>query len=202
MRKADLIKNHDEFEEDMEWYKDFLQRVLRAQRVLGSRDDKLEIIESSLIRICALWEAFIEGEMIDCLNIDCKKCSEYLQLELPRHLTRNLCEAVLLGTTYLDFKSVGDIKGFAKKVYPDVVNPFNKIHPATSKKIDEVYVMRNYLSHYSSKSRRALKQVYEGKYGLIKFRQPGDFLFSYAGRRLFGYIDAFLDASKQMRAII
>ena len=203
MRKADLVKNHDKFEEDMDWYIDFIIRMLRAKQVVNY-DDKLEILESLVIRLCAIWEAFIEGEMIDCLNIDC--CSKYreeLQLEIPEHPNKDLCEAILVGPGYLDFKSVDDIKTFAKKALPDDVNPFKKVRAnPTAKRINELYVMRNYLSHYSGKSRRTLHKMYRDSWGLKTFRKPGDFLISYNGKRLIQYIEALLDASEQMRGII
>jgi hypothetical protein len=203
MRKADLAKNHDKFEKDMDWYIDFLTRMLGAKRVVNY-DDKLEILESLVIRLCALWEAFIEGEMIDCLNIDCSKYKEELQLELPEHPTKDVCEAILVGAGYLDFKNVGDIKGFAKNVLPDDVNPFRLIKEnPTGKRIDELYIMRNYLSHYSKKSRRTLMKMYQrNPWRLKNFRQPGDFLIAYRGRRLIQYIEALLYASEQMRGII
>ena len=202
MRKADLAKNHEDFEGDMAWYINFLIRTLRAEGVIGTREDKIEIVESSIIRICALWEAFVEGELIDCLNLDSTKLSEDLKLDLPKHLSRSLCEAILIGRGYLDFKSVGDIKGFASKILPDDVNPFRLIKTPTAKKIDELCVMRNYLSHYSSKAKRALRQMYKKSYRLERFREPGDFLLSRGGGRLIPYIEALLDASQQMRGII
>ena len=203
MRKANLANNHDWFEEDMDWYKKFLGRMLGAKRVV-KYDDKLEILESLVIRLCALWEAFVEDELIDCLNIDC--CSKYreeLQLELPEHPTKDLCEAILVGPGYLDFKSVGDIRSRAGKILPDDVNPFKLIRSATAKRIDELYVMRNFLSHYSGKSRRALMKMYQNPpWELKNFCQPGNFLIAYNGKRLIQYIGALLDASEQMRAII
>lgn len=201
MRKADLKKNHDEFEDDMRWYIDFLSRMLVAQRVV-QYEDKIEILESLVIRLCALWEAFVEGEMIDCLNIDSSRCREELKLRLPNHLSRDLCEAILIGHGYLDFRSVSDIKGFAKRVLPEDVNPFKLIKPAAGKRIDELYIMRNYLSHYSSKSRRALHRMYQDSWKLRNFCQPGDFLIAYKGKRLVQYIEALLSASEQMRGII
>jgi len=165
-------------------------------------EDFFEILESLVIRLCAVWEAFIEGEMIDCLNIDCSKYKEELQLKLPEHPSKDLCEAILIGSRYLDFKNVDDIKGFAKRILPKEVNPFKLIKPATARRINELYVMRNFLSHYSRKSRRALQRMYQDVWHLKKFRQPGDFLSSYSGKRLFHYIDALLDAAKQMRKII
>ena len=202
MRKADIAKNHDDFEQDMDWYIDFLDRMLRAKRVV-QYDDKLEILESLVVRICAIWEAFVEEEMIDCLNIDCNQCKEELQLRLPKHMTKDLCEAILVGSGYLNFRHVDDIKKLAKQMLPDGVNPFKLIRAnPTAKRINEFYTMRNYLSHYSGKSRRVLQKMYEDSWQLRKFYTPGEFLLAYSGKRLIQYIDAFLDASKQMRGII
>jgi len=189
----------------MYWYIDFLERTIGAERaapVGGTKDDKAEIIESSIIRVCALWETLVENDLIDCLNLDSTKLSKYLQLDLPDHLNKDLCEAILLGTTYLDFKKVGNIKGFAKNILPPYINPFRLIEGPTEKKIDEAYTMRNYISHYSSKAKRGLCRMYQNSYNIRRFREPGDFLLSYGGNRLNPYITAFLDASEQMRGII
>lgn len=204
MRKADLAKNHDWFEEDLRWYIDFLSRTIGAQRVIRTKADKVELVEALMLRICALWEAFVEAELIDCLNLDCTKFSEYLKLDLPKHMSRTMCEAVLLGDRYLDFRNVGETKNFAKKALCDDNNPFHLLANSTAKKIDELYVMRNYLSHYSSKSKRALRQMYKSSHNLNKFREPGNFLLAWdkGGFRLVPYIQAFLDASEQMRRII
>jgi len=202
MRKADLLKNHDEFEGDLGWYADFIGRMLRAQRVVHQRD-KVEILESLVIRICAIWEAFVEEEMVDCLNIDSSRCREELQLRLPKHMTRDLCEAVLVGMGYLSFRSVNDMKRHARRLLPPDVNPFRLIsNEPTAKRMDEFYIMRNYLSHYSGRSRRQLQKMYHDSWQLKRFRQPGDFLCSYSGARLIQYIEAFKDASNQMRGIV
>ena len=108
-----------------------------------------------------------------------------------------------MGPGYLDFKNVGDIRGRAGKILPDDVNPFKLMRSATAKRIDELYVMRNFLSHYSGKSRRALMKMYQKPpWELKSFCQPGNFLIAYSGKRLIQYIEALLDASEQMRGII
>lgn len=141
--------------------------------------------------------------MIDCLNIDCSTCKEELQFKLPKHITRDLCEAILVGLGYLNLRSVGDIKRPAKRIFPDVVNPFRLIRAnPTARRIDEFYNMRNYLSHYRGKSRRQLRKMYQDSWQLRKFPTPGVFLIAYSGKRLIRYIEAFLDASEQMRGII
>jgi len=141
MRKADLIKNHNEFEDDLDWYIDFVDRMLTAQRVVRYYD-KLEILESLVIRICAIWEAFIEGEIIDCLNIDCSACQEELHLRLPKHMTRDLCEAILVGVGYLNLRNIDDIKRLAKRIFPDGVNPFRLIRAnPTARRINEFVII-------------------------------------------------------------
>jgi hypothetical protein len=214
MRKADLTKNHDWFEEQINWFMSFLMRVKDAQLinqepidintkfVIGETLDKIEIVESSILRICALWESFVEEELIDCLNLDCSKFSEHLRLKLPKDMTRDTCAAALLGDRYLDFKSVGEIKNFAKKVLCQANNPFELIKKTNSKKIDEIYIIRNYLSHYSRKSMRALRDMYLKSHNHRNFIRPGNFLLSNNADRLVQYIKSFVDSSQQMRGII
>jgi len=84
----------------------------------------------------------------------------------------------------------------------DVNNPFKLIANPTANKIDEVYIIRNYLSHLSTKSERSLRQMYQDSYKLNNFRRPGDFLLSYNAKRLFQYVEAFFHSSQQMRKII
>ena len=194
MRKADLAKNHNEFEEDMEWYLGFLERMLDQ---VVEEEDFIEILESLVIRLCAIWEAFVEGEMIDCLNIDCSRYKEELQLKLPEHPTKDVCEAILIGPGYLDFKNVDDMKGFAKRVLPKDVNPFKLIRPATAKQVNELFTMRNYLSHYSGKSRRLLHRMYQKSWGLKEVpstRRFFEFIFRETTlsvyRRTFGCVKA------------
>ena len=163
MRKADLTKNHDWFEQELIRVYDFLNRVKEPKLVIKGLLDKYdpyEITESSIVRICAIWESFVEEELVDCLNLDCSKFSEYLRLDLPKDMNKNMCSAILLGDRYLDF-GIDNIKHRADQVLCDVNNPFKLIDKKTCDKIKEVYIIRNYLSHLSRKSQWALRQMYE-----------------------------------------
>jgi hypothetical protein len=201
MRKADLKKNHEEFDGIVDWYGEFLGRVLRA-RIEVLAEDKREIAESVLLRLCAYWESFVEKELVDCANIDCSRLSEYVGVPLPEHLTLATCQAIVLGGRYLNWRSIGELKSLAKKVLPDHVNPFAKITSSTGKRIDEAYVIRNYLSHQSTASRRALMQMYETRHDLSRFKEPGAFLLANNNRRLVEYGRAFIRASGEMVKII
>jgi hypothetical protein len=99
-----------------------------------------------------------------------------------------------------DFPSFGALKGFSKKILPDASNPFLKITQGHTERIDEVYKIRNYLSHYSTAGRRSLMQMYKTKYEMEKFLEPGQFLLAYDADRLWNYFDAFERSSNDMKA--
>jgi len=199
MRKADLLKNHEGFDNAVGRYRDFMQKIINAQRVVASAQEKRDMAESVLIRLCANWESFVDGHLVDCVNRDYSKLSEFFGVTIPSNPSRNLCHALLFGDTYRDFRSFGDLKGFTKKILPKDSNPFLSVSSAHTKKIDEVYAIRNYLSHYSSKSKRTLSHIYKEKYQMTRFLEPGQFLLAYQAQRLWKYFDAFEGASQDMK---
>ncbi len=66
--------------------------------------------------------------------------------------------------------------------------------------------MRNYLSHYSGKSKRALMLIYREAYGMKNFREPRDFLWANAGpgqgARFGVYLAALAEAAQEMRKAV
>jgi thiamine pyrophosphokinase len=83
---------------------------------------------------------------------------------------------------------------------PDISNPFLEVTSNQAKRIDEVYAIRNYLAHYSAKSKRTLQHVYKTEYEMTKFLEPGRFLLAYKAKWLWHYFDAFEGASNKMKA--
>lgn len=199
MRKADLKKNHDSFDEAVGRYRGFMQKIIDAQRVIASAQEKRDIAESVLIRLCANWESFVDEHLVDCVNRDHSKLSEFFGVTIPANPSWDLCHALLFGDSFRDFKSFGDLKGFTKKILPEDSNPFLAISGAHTKKIDEVYAIRNYLSHYSAKSKKSLHHIYKKTYRMRRFFEPGGFVLSYNSRHLWSYFDAFEGASQDMK---
>ncbi len=200
MRKADLKKNHKAFDRTIERYWKFTAKILSAQRVIRTRTEKEDLVESILLRLCAHWERFVDEHLIDCVNVNHSRLSEFLGVTLPMNPTRDVCEGLLYGGGYRDFYSFGDLKGFSKKILPDISNPFLAVQPKHSKKIDEVFTLRNYLAHYSGAARRSLDRMYKSVYKLRRFVEPGRFLVGYEGKRLSAYFDAFEGVSSDMKA--
>lgn len=199
MRKSDLQKNHEPFDAAVTRYRNFMQKIISAKHTVNSAQEKRDVVESVLLRLCANWESFIDAHLVDCVNCDSSKLSEYFSVAIPTNPDWGLCHALIFGNSYQDFKNFGDLKGFTKKVLPDNSNPFLQISRTHTEKIDEVYKIRNYLSHYSSVSRRALMKVYKEKYQMSRFLEPGYFVLGYSAMRLWQYFNAFEGASNDMK---
>lgn len=200
MRKSDLANNHYNFDQSIARYKGFLERIIGAQRVIRLAQEKRDIAESVLLRLCAHWESFVDEHLIDCVNVDNSKLEEFLGVPVPAHPSKNLCTALIFGDGYRDFASFGQLKGFTKKLLPNSSNPFLIVTTNQAKRIDEVYTIRNYLSHYSARSKRALHRLYKDEYKMVNFMEPGVFLLGYSAKRLWVYFDAFQGASDKMKA--
>jgi hypothetical protein len=200
MRKADLRKNHRSFDEAITRYRTFLLKILRAQRVVSTAAEKRDLAESTLLRICAHWERFVDEHLVDCVNVDHSGLNDYFELRIPPNPSRDLCQALVIGIGYTDFRSYGDLKGFTKRLLPQASNPFLAVTKAHADKLDEAYAIRNYLSHYSAKSAKTLMRVYASAYNMANFLEPGYFLLGYTARRLWAYLDAFQGASDDMKA--
>lgn len=199
MRKSDLKKNHQSFDATVGRYRVFMGRVVEADRATISVEEKRDMAESVLLRLCAHWERFIDEHLVDCVNRDHTKLSRYFSVSIPDNPSWDLCHALIIGASYTDFRSFADLKSFSKKILPDDGNPFLQVSQAHAGKIDEVNRIRNYLSHYSTASRRALMNLYRSVYQMERFLEPGQFLLAYDAGRLWHYFDAFTGASNDMK---
>jgi hypothetical protein len=177
-----------------------MEKIINAQRVVSTREEKRDIAESMLLRLCAYWERFIDAHLVDCVNCDHTSLSSHFSVTIPKNPSWDLCHALIIGSTYKDFRSFDDLKRFTKKILPKDSNPFLAVSLAHTKKIGEAYKIRNYLSHYSAASRRALREIYKEEYDMAKFLEPGQFLLAYNGDRLWKYFAAFEGASNDMKA--
>jgi hypothetical protein len=199
MRKSDLRKNHETLDQAIIRYYNFLEKIIAAQRVIATAEEKRDLAESVILRLCANWERFVDNQLVSCVNRDPSKLSEFLGVKIPAHPDKGLCQALLYGDTYRDFRSFGDLKGFSKKVLPEDGNPFICVSRAHGNRLDEVYKIRNYLAHYSDRARRSLFNMYKSSHNMNKFLEPGQFLLAYEGRRLWAYIDTFANVSADMK---
>lgn len=162
------------------------------------------MIEALVLRCAVRWERLVESDILASINRDSSGYSKKLGLSLRKHLTRDECEAIIIGHRYLDFKSVNDVKNFANKFLVKKYNPFVAITKDIEDKIDEFMLMRNLLTHYSSYTWRSYKQMMTKKYFYKKIPEPGAFLIKINRKnknvyRWGEHIINFIDCSERMR---
>ena len=116
MRKSDLRKNHERFSNAVGRYRSFMHKVVNAK---SSAAEKRDLAESVLLRLCAQWEAFVDEHLVDCVNRDHSKLSSFFGATIPKNPTKELCQVLLYGDRYRDFRSVGELKRFSRKIMPD-----------------------------------------------------------------------------------
>jgi hypothetical protein len=194
MRKASAKVSLDMFRKDLFAYEQLLQKVY-ADATHLTLPEKRAIYEAFVLKICAIWEALVENLLVDCLNQDSRQYSSFINTSLPKHIPREICSAMVTGINYFNFKSVEEVQKIARKVLVDRHNPFKAISNSNSKRIDEFFKMRNYLTHLSGQAERTLNQIYKKNYGMSKWSDPGPFLLALDKKtnrsRLQNYVDVF-----------
>jgi hypothetical protein len=199
MRKADLKKNHKYLDESIERYRGFMEKILNAQRVISTKQEKQDVAESIILRLSAVWEYFVEDHLIDCINCDPSKLEDFFGVPIPNNPSRAMCQVLLLGNSFKSFRDFSELKGFSKKILPDESNPFLAVTKKRFRYIDEVHTIRNYLSHYSLMAKRKLKKLYMEEYGYSRFLEPGQVMLGNKADLLWKYFDAFQGASEDMK---
>lgn len=152
-------------------------KVILLEDKLYSKYEISEIIEAFTIKSVCDWEWYIERMLCETLKKDTTKLSETLDLDLPKKISTDECFAFLNGLNYFDLKNATNLKTLSKKILVDEYNPFLKISNEAKNKIDEFYIIRNYVAHKSKKSKKSLMNIYK-KYNILDFLEAGEFLLS------------------------
>lgn len=194
MKFKTILKNHDEFESAVEYTIIYAQEVLAdlPYRSRISTGEKSILLEALLLKICALWGKFVEEELVYATYLNTKKLSQLMGVNLNTKLTTEITRALIFSDTYRSFRGIDDLIHFSKKVIEGQYNPFTQISLSQKKDILFTHKIRNYLSHYSGYSRRALFSAYKERYNYIRFLEPGKFLLKDKGKR-------FEDLSKNFK---
>lgn len=184
MKFKTILKNHEQFGSAVE------DIIVYAQEVIAdlpyknkiSVKEKHILLEALILKICALWEKFIEEELVYVACLDTRKLSHLMGLNLNSKLTTEMTRALIFSDTFRNFRGVDDLIGFSKKVIEDQYNPFTRITSQQKSNILFTYRIRNYLSHYSEYSKRTLFSAYKKIYNYKRFLEPGKFLLKNKGK--------------------
>ncbi|TET58741.1 MAG: hypothetical protein E3J52_07665 [Promethearchaeota archaeon] len=203
MKFKSILKNHKQFESAVEDIIQYAQEIiadLPYKSPISSKEKHI-LLEALILKICALWEKFIEAEIIYATCFNTKKLSQVMGLNHMTKLNPKLVRAIIFSDTYRSFQDIDYLVYFSKKVIENKYNPFIRIRPYQKKNILFTYKIRNYLSHYSEYSKRALFSDYKKSYNYKKFLEPGKFLLKNKGEHYADLAKNFKITSIYMRKI-
>jgi len=150
---------------------DFIARATELENYCAKVDglsgladrEKSWAFEGALIKLDAAFERMILHALVGAINNKTSLLSTTTGVTFPRHLTDEVCEFVVTGGGYFDFKGRAGLISVLKKFLPEthyVVVAAKD--PAHKEVLDRVFAMRNYAAHESARSKR-LARVAAGK---------------------------------------
>lgn len=204
MKFKTILKNHSEFESAVEE----IIRYALEKIIIDLPSDKITVrerdmsIEAFILKLCALWESFLEEEIILAVSLDPTSLIDSMELSKSRHLLDiKLIRAILFSDTYRNLQDVNRLTDFTKDIIVEKYNPFLKITKEQKTKIRFTYSIRNYLSHYSNFSKKKLFSEYKRIYNYKKFLEPNRFLVKNKGKHFEDLANNFKISSLYMRKI-
>ena len=100
------------------------------------------------------WERFTENLIYAHLCHDTSQLAATLGLNLPRQMSRDICEAMLTSRGYLEFRNTSDLIGYCRRWL--VSSPFDLLTAAQRQSIDRLRLLRNHIVHKSRHSEASL----------------------------------------------
>ena len=158
MRKKSGKKASEEFSKKIQKIKDFLD----PKNLSGlSGAHETWIYDYAIIRLYRDFEDMILNCLVASINNDTEQLSFTTNIDFPKHLTDEVCEFIIIGNGYFDFKSRDELIKTIKKYIRD-----DHYLVSISKKncykdvLEKLSALRNFAAHDSKPSKkRALKAI-------------------------------------------
>jgi cupin superfamily acireductone dioxygenase involved in methionine salvage len=150
-RKKSIKKVARRFCDDTEDLSTFLSVVSKNQK-----DEHVSMLYNyAIIRLYREFETLILHAIVGAINNDTRTLSEATGTEFPKHLTDEICEYLITGTGYFDFKGRD---GLIKKL-KDYVRDDHYLIKIVKKHeykgaIEQLSTLRNFAAHESAPSKK------------------------------------------------
>jgi hypothetical protein len=203
MSKRKILKHHNKFEKNINNILTYGLKIINDGLFHGTKkmlkEEKSILLEALLLRSCALWESFVENEVVLLVELDQSKLNVDVGLSQSTKLNLKLIRALLFSDMFKNYYNIEQSKGYFKKILLNQYNLFNEITSEQRRKTNFVYKMRNYLSHYSVFSKKRLFAGYKKIYGYKNFQEPGIFLMKEKGKYFENLLHNFVIVSITMK---
>ncbi len=124
---------------------------------VGQSDEHVTWLHNyAIIRLYKAFEGLMLDVLVGAVNNDTTTLEATTDVKFPKHLTDEVCEFLITGTGYFDFKGrSGLIKTF-KSFVPDAHYLVTTIKKAAYKDVlEQLTTLRNFAAHESQVSKRA-----------------------------------------------
>ena len=158
MRKKSGKKASEDFSKKIQKIKDFLE----PKNLSGLSDaHQTWMYDYAIIRLYRDFEDLILNCLVASINQDTGQLSSTTNVDFPKHLTDEVCEYIIVGNGYFDFKGIDGLIGTLKKYIRDD-HYLVKIckNPCYKDALGKLSALRNFAAHDSkSAKKRALKAI-------------------------------------------
>ena len=181
-RKKSIKGSADWFKACADEIEDFLDTV-----TLGQTDEHVSWLHNyAVIKLYRTFESFMLDCLIGAINNDTAALSSKSGIAFPKHLTDEVCEFIITGQGYFDFKGRDGLIGIVKRYVPDTHYILTVVKHARYKEaLEHLCALRNFAAHESYKSKKAALDAIGGN----RIRSSGAWLkrqerFKWLSRKL------------------
>jgi hypothetical protein len=127
----------------------------------------------AIIRLYGYFEALMLESLTCAVNNDTATIAAKTGLAFPKHLSDEVCEYLIVGTGYFDFKGRDGLISVLKKFVPDTHYLITVVKkPQYKTPLERMAALRNFAAHGSKVARKAAKDAV----GAQKFGSAGAWL--------------------------
>ncbi|ANB03647.1 hypothetical protein [Ectothiorhodospira sp. BSL-9] len=114
----------------------------------------------AIIRLYREFEQMMLSAIVGAINNDTATIAYSTGIDFPKHLTDEVCEYLVLGGGYFDFKGRDGLIKQLKKYVPDNHYLLTIVRQARYRQpLERLTALRNYAAHESAQSKRAVLQA-------------------------------------------
>ena len=139
---------------------DSLLEFCRAAKK-GLSDEHVDLVyDMAVIRLYADFERMILGTLTGAINNDLSQLGCKTSIEFPKHLNADVCEFLIVGTGYFNFRGrsglIGEMRKYVPKDHYSVEAVKNKDYMDA---INRLCALRNFAAHNSKVAKNEAKKA-------------------------------------------
>jgi hypothetical protein len=141
---------------------------------LGKADRSMAY-DAAVIKLACCFEEAMLDSLVVAVNNDTSHVSNRFGVEFPKHLSDEVCEHLITGGGYFDFRGRSGLIGELKRFLPQDHYLVTVVkQPKHTQPLDQLHALRNFAAHESAQSKASVKAVL----GVARISSAGSWLKS------------------------